>query len=203
MEMKCEPAGTTTNPDAHIITTTGKHNIEVKASRRAMFGQFTLHHVLNWDFAPETKSRFPEAAKAIRDTGILELINQKWGPPSGNYITDRLQGNVKQEIDGVAPILAYYLKDRNTPYVHISGGYGTYHFEEDVGQIGSSRLDSSTLLTGIRARFKPFKTNQAGQRLYGAMIVLSLRTKPQKSILDLEKKEDLHRLKMRLRMESC
>jgi len=180
-------------PDSHIQTHhNGIHNLEIKQTKSAMFGQFELHHDgKKWDLAPRAVAKYPHTADAIRKSGFLREVNKTWKKPSGNYDKDLKQGNVWKMLKGTDAIAAHYNDDRHTPYIQIGGGSGLYHFKKDKAGLGTTKLTGDTQL---RARFKYRKTNTAtGKTEYGALITMNLKH-PNKSIVDLDNKEHLKNL---------
>lgn len=160
-------------PDATFTHKGVKHNLEIKADHKAMFGQLELKHDgEKWDLSPRSKAKYPATAEAILATGFLKKINQKWKDPSGDYDTDLQMGNVYHDHHDAEPIKAHYGTDRKTNYIQIGGGHGFYHTGEDAAGLGSPELEGKTQL---RARMKYRGTDKTGKKKYGALVVFGLK----------------------------
>jgi hypothetical protein len=171
-------------PDAQFNHGGKKHNLEIKADSKAMFGQMELKHDgEKWDFSEKSKKKYPETHKQLVKSGFLKKINSQWKKPTGKYEDDLKMGNVYHNVDSAEPIKAHYGKDRKTDYIQIGKGHGFYHTGNDAAKLGSPELEGSTQL---RARMKARGRDKDGNRTYGALVVMSLKNAP-KSHHDLEK----------------
>ncbi len=171
-------------PDAQFNHGGKKHNLEIKADSKAMFGQLELKHDgEKWDFSEKSKAKYPETHKQMVKSGFLKKINTQWGKPTGKYEDDLKMGNVYHTVDNADPIKAHYGKDRKTDYIQIGGGHGFYHTGNDAAKLGSPELNGKTQL---RARMKARGRDKDGNRTYGALVVMALKD-AQKSHHDLEK----------------
>jgi hypothetical protein len=172
-------------PDAQFNHGGKKHNLEIKADSKAMFGQIELKHDgEKWDISEASKKKYPETYKAIHKSGFLKDVNKKWGKPTGDYNEDLKMGNVYKDHPNADPIKAHYGKDRKTDYIQIGKGHGFYHTGNDAAKLGSPELEGKTQ---FRARMKNRGTDKkTGKAKYGALIVMSLKDAP-KSHHDLEK----------------
>jgi len=170
-------------PDAQFNHGGKKHNLEIKADSKAMFGQMELKHDgEQWDFSEKSKKKYPETHKQLVKSGFLKKINSQWKKPTGKYEEDLKMGNVYHDVDSAEPIKAHYGKDRKTDYIQIGGGHGFYHTGNDAAKLGSPELEGKTQL---RARMKARGRDKAGNRTYGALVVMSLKNAA-KSHHDLE-----------------
>lgn len=180
MDPEAKAAGASGDaPDGHIQIGDKTHNLEIKKDHNAMFGQLELQHDgKQWTVSPRAAARYPETANHEAVQEILKKVNQQWGPPSGNYEKDLRMGNVNYEHPNTEPIVAHYHHDRGTPYVQI-GDRGLYHFESrgDRHKLGTTKLTGTTK---VRARMKyRSRDPKTGKVKYGALIVFSLKGKPQ------------------------
>lgn len=171
-------------PDAQFNHAGKKHNLEIKADSKAMFGQIELKHDgEKWDVSETSKKKYPETYKSIKKTGFIEKVNKQWKKPTGDYNEDLKMGNVYHDHPDASPIKAHYGKDRKTDYVQIGKGHGFYHTGNDAAKLGSPELEGKTQL---RARMKNRGTDKkTGKTKYGALVVMSLKDAP-KSHHDLE-----------------
>lgn len=172
-------------PDAQFNHAGKKHNLEIKADSKAMFGQIELKHDgEQWDVSESSKKKYPATYKAIKKTGFLEKVNKQWKKPTGDYNEDLKMGNVYHDHKDASPIKAHYGTDRQTDYIQIGKGHGFYHTGNDTANLGSPELEGKTQ---FRARMKNRGTDKkTGKTKYGALVVMSLKDAP-KSHHDLEK----------------
>lgn len=157
------------------------YGVEVKSGMKAMFGQISLSYD-DGEWKLPLKSFHPETARVVDQSGFLKFVNKKWGEPKGDYDLDLCLGNVYQTYEGIKPIKAHYLIDRNAPYIQIKGK-GFYHFKKDIGGFGTTLLSGNTQ---IRARIKHHRSTS-----YSPCIVFELKNLKEKSKRDLDDPEYL------------
>lgn len=168
-------------------------NGETKNGTTAAMGQLTIHHTKErgWHISDKQKAKRPEYAKHIEHSGILEHMNKHHSNPEKEPVTS--SGRVKT-IEIKHPNLdpaEGYLKDHHVHVLQV-GGYGTYKVgEKDETGHG---LPSISGQGKWRIREKQKGNKNARTVAFHPDGVKGLN----KSHIDLDKDEDLHKFKKTL-----
>jgi hypothetical protein len=182
--------GSSNKPDLIFLHQSRPSFIEVKLDLKADYGQ----KMLKWENGVWSWRVDDSVTQLFTHLKILDYINDKNIIPNRYTIPkeeitqaqkkeDQSQFEDQIEIDINA--LYQYYTNRNCYYIQI-GGYGFYHLEEDILNLGTSQFKCKMLL---RLRAKTIHSNPLYN--YGFYAVLKPDGKPQKvSPYDLEEKDN-------------
>lgn len=165
-------------------------NLEVKLDLKADYGQKTLGwQDGEWFF---NKSDFTTDFY-IKKFGILDYVNTKNIVPNKHRIpNDQITMSHKQAdqkiFEDSVPIpidaLHEYYAEKECYYIQI-GGYGFYHLQKDILQLGTPQFKCEVEL---RLRAKTVHSNPIHNYGFYAVLKPKARPKPQQSIYDIEEK---------------
>ena len=182
--------GSSSKPDLIFLHQSRPSFLEVKLDLKADYGQ----KMLKWEDGVWSWCRDDSVTQLYSHLKILDHINSKKIIPNRCTIPkeeitqaqkteDQKQFEDKREIDINA--LYQYYTNRNCYYIQI-GGYGFYHLEQDILNLGTPQFKCKMLL---RLRAKTIHSQPLYN--YGFYAVLKPKGKPQQfSPYDLEEKDD-------------
>ena len=172
------PAGSGVGTDMEILYNNKKITFEMKNNvRDPDYGQCGFWPTENedgsysWDWNDESKRKKPDVIefydkfKCIDGTvGILNYIDKKKMKPnklrSGDKDITKEQRDEDFEIEDTenrVPVEAFTLfYQEKSNYVQIGNGYGFYHINKDVANLGTEKFDAEFIL---RIRAKPHDTH--------------------------------------------
>ncbi|OIP70539.1 MAG: hypothetical protein AUK43_08825 [Oscillatoriales cyanobacterium CG2_30_40_61] len=182
-------AGAGGGADLKFIHLSQEYNLEVKLDLKADYGQKTLgwkEGIWFWNVQDETTNFYTSI-------GVIEYVNRKNIIPYRYTINkadlDKDHRSSDQKIfedyvDIEIRALHSYYAEKNCFYIQI-GGYGFYHLQEDILNLGTPQFNCNMKL---RLRAKTVHSFPVHQ--YGFYATLKPVGKPQKSIYDIEQKEN-------------
>lgn len=187
---KAKRGGSSNKPDLIFLHQSRSSSLEVKLDLKADYGQ----KMLKWEDGIWSWRVDDSVTQLYTHLKILDYINHKTIIPNRYTIPkeeitqaqkteDQKQFEDKREIDINA--LYQYYSNRNCYYIQI-GGYGFYHLEQDILNLGTPQFNCEMVL---RLRAKTIHSQPLYN--YGFYAVLKPDGKPQQvSPYDLEEKED-------------
>lgn len=182
--------GSSNKPDLIFLHQSRSSSLEVKLDLKADYGQ----KMLKWEEGVWSWRVDDSVTQLYTHLKILDYINNKKIIPNRYTIPkeqitqaqkteDQKQFEDKREVDINA--LYQYYTNKNCYYIQI-GGYGFYHLEQDILELGTPQFKCKMLL---RLRAKTIHSQPLYN--YGFYAVLKIAGKPQQiSPYDLEEKED-------------
>lgn len=175
--------------DIKFLHCGSEQGLEVKLDLKADYGQ----RMLKWEQGVWSWRVDDSVTQLYTDLGILNSINQKLITPYRYTVlpfenirlehkkADQKSFESSHQIDIEA--LYQFYKKRNCHYIQI-GGYGFYHLDRDILNLGTSQFQCQMKL---RLRAKTIHSNPIYN--YGFYAVLKTTGRPKKSEFDIEEKE--------------
>ena len=162
-------------------------NLEVKKDLQADFGQkyFKWNKNNGWSWALND-----QVTNFYTQLGVLTILNNKSIIPNKLNKPDKQitikdkkedQKNFEDKIDVPIQALYEYYKSKKCFYIQIGKGFGFYHLEKDIANLGTPQFNAE-----IKLRFRAKTIHSEPVYNYRFLVAIKIKLKTDKSCFNLE-----------------